>query len=400
MKEKWLKVFEYITEYSLYGMIFFIPINKAPIEIFASFAFVGFIGKKILKPDFSFLRSKVNISLLLFMLFSALSLVNSHEFLLKSTRALFSKWFEYIGIFLIVQDCFKSKKQITRALFVLICFSFVVGIDGLVQRFAGTDFIRRRPVVDTSWREFGVYAVRGPFDHYNGFGTYLVVLISLAIGFLARPRISRFLKWFFFILIVILSSCLVLTFSRGAIFALIVAMTVLGLLYFRNKLLPYVVLVITGFMMFSSGGKRKLIFALSEGGDAYRFSMWEAVGRMIKDHPFLGSGLGTFMDHFPKYFNYPFPQYAHNSYLQIWAETGVFSFISFLLFLFFLLFGAITVFRLKNDFLVLGLLCAVIGFLAHSFLDNQFYSLQLSILFWSMAGLLYKSTLLAKEPQQ
>ena len=114
---------------------------------------------------------------------------------------------------------------------------------------------------------------------------------------------------------------------------------------------------------------------------------------MIKENPFLGKGLGTFMDYYKKH-KIPGDEtiyYAHNCYLQIWAETGIFGLLSFLLFV-----GSVLCRRIKaikvnslpwQSSVLLGLISAVFGFLVHSFFDTNLYSLQLAVLFWFMLGL-------------
>jgi O-antigen ligase len=80
--------------------------------------------------------------------------------------------------------------------------------------------------------------------------------------------------------------------------------------------------------------------------------------------------------------------YAHNCYLQIWAETGIFALLSFIVFIILILRQGIKTFIKTHDYIVLGLLCAIFGFLVHSFFDNHLYSLQLAVLFWFLAGML------------
>jgi len=70
--------------------------------------------------------------------------------------------------------------------------------------------------------------------------------------------------------------------------------------------------------------------------------------------------------------------------MQIWAETGIFSLLSFLAFLTILLVKSIKSANKNKDFILLGLGCGAFGFLVH----NQFYSVQLSFLFWLLAGLI------------
>ncbi|MCX5706410.1 MAG: O-antigen ligase family protein [Candidatus Omnitrophica bacterium] len=109
---------------------------------------------------------------------------------------------------------------------------------------------------------------------------------------------------------------------------------------------------------------------------------------MISEHPFFGMGVGTFMANFSKFLPDSNISYAHNCYLQIWAETGIFSLISFTVFIFSLVYLGIKNFFASQDFLLLGLLAGVVGFLVHSFFEVNLYSLQLAVLFWVWVGLI------------
>ena len=53
MKLKILRFLDVAVEYSIYGVIFFIPISIAMIGTFAGMAIVFFLIKKILSPDFT-----------------------------------------------------------------------------------------------------------------------------------------------------------------------------------------------------------------------------------------------------------------------------------------------------------------------------------------------------------
>ncbi len=81
MKDKCYNFFGLIGEYAFYGLLFFLAISNALVEIFVVLAFLGFIGRKVIKPDFKFLKFWPNIFLLFFLLFSALSLFNSGAYL-------------------------------------------------------------------------------------------------------------------------------------------------------------------------------------------------------------------------------------------------------------------------------------------------------------------------------
>jgi len=99
-------------------------------------------------------------------------------------------------------------------------------------------------------------------------------------------------------------------------------------------------------------------------------------------------GLGTFMANFSKYLPNLNISYAHNCYLQILAETGIFTLSSFILFAVSLVYLGIKKFLRSRDFVLLGLLSGMVGFLVHSFFEVNLYSLQLAFLFWVWAGLI------------
>jgi O-antigen ligase len=108
---------------------------------------------------------------------------------------------------------------------------------------------------------------------------------------------------------------------------------------------------------------------------------------MIKDHPFLGRGLGTFGVVNPNYISLPegFSRYAHNAYLQVWAETGIIGLLPFISVIWLVLKKAVYGLRSCRDrearLLLAGLLCGIISFLLDN--ANSFTMLIANVsLFW------------------
>ncbi len=386
MKEKTVRILDYIIEYNLYLLLFFLPISKAPLQVFSGMAFVAFVIKKIIKPDFKFLNSPLHYCLFAFILFSVLSMFNSGPLLGKSLIALFFKWMKYIGMFLFFEDTFVIKKRIRNALIILFASSVLVGVDGLVQKLSGVDFIR-------GWKSIpvapNVYGVNAPFNHYNDFGAYLIVILALVIALSISGRLSKISLTVLIGLEILLSACLMFTFSRGAWLGFVFTMCFMLILSSGNmaKRLVFLIPLFIGILVLVPELRDRLVFTFTPSGDADRVKVWRAAFIMIKESPFLGKGIGLFMDNFSRLSNLNI-QYTHNCYLQIWAETGIFALLSFLGFVGVLLVNGIKVFKSNQSFLLLGLVCGLFGFLVHSFFDTQLYSLQTSMLFWSMAGIL------------
>lgn len=385
MRDKIYRILEYIGEYSIYALIFFIPTAKAAIEIFFGFALFSFVIRKILKPDFNFLKTLPNLFLLFFFIFMGLSLFNSGPYLQKGLIALFFKWLKYIAVYVVVQDTFSKRIHLRNAIIVFLFIATVVSIDGLTQKLFNIEFMMHhaRPVIRK-----GVFAASGPFSYYNNLGTYLIYVLALTIALLFSPKLSKNYRNILILTGTLALFCLISTFSRGAMFGFFVAIIFMLLLSRNTKVTIPVVVIFMLMILLIPTIRDRILHTIAAGGDPIRYKIWGAAFVMIREHPFLGKGVGTFMNYFPQYIDDLGKQYAHNCYLQIWVETGIFSLLAFLAFIYTFIIKAARYFIRFKDFLVLGLLCGSVGFLAHSFLDTQLYSLQLAFLFWLMMGLL------------
>jgi O-antigen ligase len=349
------------------------------VESFVGFALLGFVGRKLIKPDFSFLKFLPNLFLLFFLVFNAASLLNSGEFLHISLRALSGKWLQYIAIYVIIQDSILTSKIFKRAIQVFLTGSFLAMISGLSQYFFNTEFLRGKSIAAVHG---GICAITSSFNHYNDFGGYLVVVLGMLFALLLARDCFDFKTNVLSVFTVITVISIILTFSRGSWLAIIIATVFVVLLSKRfKKAMILVFLLITSFLLVPLV-RGRLLFIFQSGGDSNRFLIWSAIIKMIEDHPFLGMGVGTFMANFCSYLPDLSPYYAHNCYLQIWAETGIFSLVNFLAFIVSIVYLASKKFIFTQDFILLGLLSGIIGFLTHSFFDTNLYSLRLAILFW------------------
>ena len=380
-KEKILFFLNRVITFFIYLLCFFLPISIAFIEVFSTIIIFLFFIKKIIKPDFKFLKDKTSIFLIIFIGFCVLSLFNSSIYFKKSIGALFFKWFQYIIIFFAIKDVIEPKK-IKKIIFIILLSATLIGIDGLFQHFFGFDFIRHRRSVEiptTGSKD----VITATFKHYNDFGAYLVVVLSLAFVYSFKDK-KHFIRFLF--LIIILFFCILFTYSRGAWLGFL-SSVLFSSFFLKRKYFIFLVLFFLVFIIFNPMLRERLIFTFSNTGDAGRFCLWKATILMIKDNPFLGKGIGTFMDYLPIYDKELGYQYAHNSYLQIAAETGVFSLLFFVLFIFSILYTNIKIFIKNKNLLVLAINSAIFGYSVHSFFDTQFYGLQTATLFWVILGL-------------
>lgn len=386
MKDNAYDFFKYVGEYALYGLLFFVAISNALVEIFAVLMLVGFIGRKIIKPDFGYLKFWPNIFLPIFLLFSALSLFNSGAYLKISLNALFGKWMQYLGICIIIQDSVRNQKIIRRGVFIFLLGATLAVLSGLSQYFFNIEFLRNRSIGGLN---SGVQAATSSFAHYNDFGGYLVVVLSLVSALLLAKNYSRLKINGLSVLAILSTVAIIFTFSRGSWLAMFISFIFMAILSGKNlkRLVPVFLIIIILFLfpMFHE----RLFFTFKSGGDSDRFRYWLAAWKMINEHPFFGMGVGTFMANFSKFLPNTNISYAHNCYLQIWAETGIFALFSFMGFIVSFVYFGIKRFIVSKDFVLFGLLSGAVGFLLHSFFETNLYSLRLAVLFWAWVGLIF-----------
>jgi O-antigen ligase len=400
-KEKIADIAEGIGQYFLFGLILFIPIGNAGVETCFGFILVCFLIKKIIRPDFAFLKKPEHALLLIFFIFCGLSMVNSGPYIKKSLIALFLKWLKYIGVFLIAQDFLSTDKYLKRALVAVLIVAGIIGIDAIAQFFIGFDLFRHSPAFVVSIPNgTACRGLTASFKHYNGFGAYLTVVLSLAIALLFSPKklnLPKPKQVLLFLLNGLLAVCLLLAGSRGAWLGFICGLTLMILLCRQYKRLILLTGSFIGALIVFPALRERIFSILRPEGDSLRFGVWRAAFRLIRENPFLGKGIGTFMAYYRQQRPDISPVYAHNCYLQIWAETGIFSLLTFILFLSLILYKGIKAYRKKTNPLLLGLICGLFGFLVHCFFDSHLYSLQLAFLFWLMLGSLVAATRLTVD---
>jgi len=406
-----------IARFFLYVLIFWIPFGNAVIESCVGAAFFLWLVKRFLLIPFGTLkglsfkeksqqflngfkvkRSFLNFPIVVFLYICLLSALWSRA-PLYSLHGFISKTLEWFVIYFLILEFFTEKKHVILALAVFLFSAMSVCVDSFVQFYVtGKSFFCNAEFIGRATSCF--YAG-------NGLGGYLLFPLFLSAGFFflkenSKPR--KILYGFFSLLI---AWTIAITFSRGAWVAVFVGICLFAFLS-KQKFLRVAILfllsvfVLTALFLPSSIKQKARIdpdnFSSTAG---WRKDIWVDSFKMIKDKPLLGHGPNTFMQIFQKkqYRSRPEgrffdPAYAHNCYVQMAAETGLLGLGCFLWILgrFFKNIGSFVLDKRIQGFsslkmVLVGLWIGAFSFCIHSFFDNHFYSLKLSILFWIMAGI-------------
>ena len=394
-KTKIINTCDKIILFLLYAIAYFLPISKAIIESATIIAILFYLTKKLLEWQ-DIPKTHINIPI-----FSYLSICIVSMFMSSnpeiSVKTFFAKILEYFSFFFVVADTLNSERRLKTVLFILLISSTVVGADGIFQYFTHKDFLRNRPYLDLGGR------IYGPLTTPNDLGCYLASVLPFAIAFSFYKFRSILRRSFFILLSLLLFICLVLTVSKGAWYgflALVIFMSLwirplmlffLAAILFITVTKQYYILVLKNrlnqFFLFDTYG-------ISDSGSIDRRMMWQAAWKMFISCPWIGVGLGTFMFNFKRFATdkYPFSiPYAHNCYLQMASEIGIFGLLAFLLILILFFYHGIKILNTRQRtfcwYVLLGSLAAILSYSVQMFVDTSFYSLDLGTLFWLILGL-------------
>jgi putative inorganic carbon (HCO3(-)) transporter len=241
-------------------------------------------------------------------------------------------WFEYLKIILIALFTTAQVDSRQRLRVMLWVIALSLGFFGVKNGLFG---ILRG----------GAPILRGPggmLEDNNDFALALVMNVPL-LWYLGREEASRpWVRRLTRIAVVLTVVSVLLTHSRGGFLALVC--TAMWIAWRSGHLVRAVValgLCAGAFFLFAP---EHVIERLSSIGDAEdssrnaRLIAWSTAMRMIGDNPLLGVGLRNFQPRFPEYSVIPLgagsqTYVAHNSYLQIWAESGTIAFVVYVVLL-------------------------------------------------------------------
>ncbi|MBN2097740.1 MAG: O-antigen ligase family protein [Candidatus Omnitrophica bacterium] len=215
-----------------------------------------------------------------------------------------------------------------------------------------------------------------PFVLPNMLAGYLIMALPLGLG-----AFSKKIQHLVFILPML--ALLLLSQSVGALFSLFLALLLYITFFSKSWSKRGLFILVTVFLALA------LVVILRNYRSAYftgslfsltnRLDYWQKTWVIILRHPWRGSGLGNFSA-----LN---SQFAHNSYLQIWAEMGLLGIIGFLGFIS-QAFWATHSTKLSKDKLYAGLVIASFSFPIHNFVDFSFFLPEVAAFWWIIMALL------------
>jgi len=271
---------------------------------------------------------------LLFILVASLSLINVENLKLGIKYILRPLSFFYLMFVVLPYNVIKEKKNlfnVFRLLFLLGIFIALMGLWSFLFPPVKTVFRRAIPLP--------VFGIPILGTNHNLIAEALVAIIPASLVLVWQKK-DLFLKHLFFLGVLLMILVTLLTFSRTGWITLSLELFILLLIRYRLFLrkvlnyLPLIILFLTPFFIYAYFFFQSPIVA---SANLNRLKLTKIAFDMWLDHPWIGSGVGTFIETVSRdrwyIIDYGEPLEAHGVIQKLFAEIGILGFLAFFLLL-------------------------------------------------------------------
>jgi putative inorganic carbon (HCO3(-)) transporter len=198
---------------------------------------------------------------------------------------------------------------------------------------------------------------------------------------------------------------LLFSFSRGAIIGVLAGLIFISFFSRWRKWLwagIVVVVILCLIVPFTRHELFSLISTQDTSADVH-VVMWKGAVRIIKDNPLVGTGLASFPVVYEKYKEASHTEFFPNPdelYLTLWIEMGLAGLVIFIwLVAKYLKAGASLIKKKAVTGYAVGLMAAMIALLVHGFFDTPYFKNDLAVAFWILVGSLIILSRAGQNPQ-
>ena len=338
-----------------FAAILNLPFTSGGFPVYIGIMFSGFLllmASALVRkePDFIkiFFKRTEHILISGFMILMFISLMNSRSLgiSVKAIQLFIYCWLLYFFIQLVI----RKREHLEKAIFWVVFSGFIIGVLGileLVLKISPYTFLGNKSLFMADVSEVVLDFKRGRINGLIGdppfHGIYMVIIACLSLYKLLITA-KKWDKVCFGVVFFVASANVVLTASRGAVIALVLALLVIwSYIELKRKwlilggitsvciLLIFIVMLVQSQLVI---GRLVTSEAMSGQTAEMRFMHIPVALNMFEDHPLIGTGPAGFVINYKKYAtNVTNNAYktttmmTHNTPLQILAEYGLIGFI-------------------------------------------------------------------------
>lgn len=307
----------------------------------------------------------------------------------------------YVSVYYITLHLIRTRSQQRALVYLLISICLFLSLFGFLKLLALNPF--------SWWHYEGLYEglnfLSSTYGNHNHLAGYLEMVIPLLLClFLVKTR-RGMAKYLMLFLVVVLFASHTLALSRGGWVSIFISLLFMGSVLYsqrrfkRKKIILMIVGSVIFLLFFVMAGTNMLerILTVTDRDTVVglngRSIAWQGVYEMIKAHPILGSGPGSFATIFTQYQPPGMTArffYAHNDYLQYIAELGypILIFIAWFLYIIFKTgFKKLQSPSRQTWGITLGAMTGIVAILIHSFVDFNLHIPANAMLFTVLVAL-------------
>src|SRR5438552_1658000 len=307
------------------------------LEAVAFVVFLLWLIGTVVQKEAAVLWSPLYVPGLLLLLLGALQLSFRLTLDWTSTREAFLKLSLGLVLFFLATQLLAagSQRVVHRFGLVVCAFAFLLSMFALVQLFSSHDKIY--------WTIPTPHAVFGPYVNRNHYAGLMEMLIPVAAAYAATRRVGLSLRLLLGFLVLIPVVSVFISGSRGGLLSLCCEILIAAGIAWqlvpkgsRRSLLAVaaagvVITVSLAFWLINTEASQRIVEALNlksaanEPAAGTRIRVSRDSLRILKEHPWIGTGMGSFEVAFPAYQSFPSDllwDHAHNDYVEALAENG------------------------------------------------------------------------------
>jgi O-antigen ligase len=292
------------------------------------------------------------------------------------------------GMYLIAKNTPYDRTILKRLLVIIVGIGSYLCFTGVFEHYQVRGLVWPQYILDPGVGiQFG--RVRGPLASSVGMGEWVIATFIFAS--LLSHYVTGYARWYLRALVEIAVVVIYFTNTRG-VWLSFTAIVVVGICLggkMRSWLLGIVAIVMVAFLV-GVGSKfafgQKTLFSKRDETVNYRLANYRTDYKMGMDNLLTGIGYGSFKDEWPKYFGPEERKLVkdltdgnHNTYLGLFAETGVFGLLLYVLMLLSLAGKCLSAFRnrqrgedFEKNFAVAALGLVVVTMIEAFFGDQRF----------------------------
>ncbi len=355
------------------------------------------------------------------------------SYYLHPTRLEGLKVVSYLGIFFLVVQTVRTKKQINFLIYVLILTGSFEALYGTFQSLGQNPYVWWWP-----GQKAGVVYASGTFIGSNHFAFYLELVLPLTVGFtlaqysgkqrlrtglggarafiqkvvdLVYPESANPKRFLMGICVLLMGIALVLSASRSGILSLSVSASCMAVLFLGRRRLrkwgmAVCLLLVSIFLLALFLGMTPTVDKFHDIDELWRrLYTTKTLVPILMDYPLLGVGWGNLKQIYPRYIPLDAPEnfngltaagYAHNDWIEAVTEIGIIG--GLVILLVFSIFGyrMLRIWRRRHDRYALGVGAGVMVGLGaaavHSFFDFSLRIPANPVALATVAGVGYAAT--------